>query len=150
MLSAAGPADSRALLLALIATACACPTWGGAPYRVLEEMADDLDAGGSFVEIGSDRGEGSTSWLSGFASRTGRDFFSVDFAPEGHENARRVCGVCAHRGLGEEFLSGDFSKVGSGACLLSRWPAQTHLCTWSAGNVAAVTDTHRHQLKGEF
>ena len=110
--------DSRALLLALIATACACPTWGGAPYRVLEELADDLDAGGSFVEIGSDRGEGSTAWLSGFASRTGRDFFSVDFAPEGHENARRVCGVCAHRGLGEEFLSGDFSKVGIGVLAL--------------------------------
>jgi len=46
------------------------------------------------------RGEGSTAWLNDFAARTGREFFSVDFAPEGFENARRVCGPCAYRGLG--------------------------------------------------
>ena len=50
----------------------------------------------------SHRGEGSTGWLHEFAMRTGRDFFSVDFAPEGYEKARRVCGSCAHRGLGEK------------------------------------------------
>ena len=47
------------------------------------------------------RGEGSTAWQHNFAALTGRDFFSVDFATEGYENARRVCGPCAHRGLGE-------------------------------------------------
>jgi len=31
------------------------PVLGGAPYRHLEDLVDDLDAGGSFVEIGSDR-----------------------------------------------------------------------------------------------
>jgi hypothetical protein len=78
---------------------------------MLQEMEHDLDEGGSFVEVGSDRGEGSTAWLNHFAARTGRDFFSADFAPEGFENARRVCGSCAYRGLGEDFLSTEFSRV---------------------------------------
>lgn len=114
MMRSAVPANTRALLIMLVVATCACVTRGGSPFLVLEEMADDLDYGGSFVEIGSDRGEGSTNWLSRFASQSGRDFFSVDFAPEGYENARRVCGVCAHRGLGEEFLSSTFSKVKRG------------------------------------
>jgi hypothetical protein len=103
------------VLAAALAMACGGlqpqPAVGGAPYRYLEDFADDLDPGGSFVEIGSDRGEGSTAWLHSFAARTGRDFFSVDFAPEGYENARRVCGSCAHRGLGEDFLSSEFRAV---------------------------------------
>ncbi len=57
------------------------------------------------------RGEGSTSWLNEFAGRTGRDFFSIDFAPEGYENARRACGPCAHRALGEDFLRNEFLQV---------------------------------------
>ena len=81
-------------------TTCAC---GGAVLA--------LCCAGSFVEIGSDRGEGSTAYLSQFAERTGRDFFSVDFAPEGVANARRVCGACAYQGLGEEFLQNAFSTV---------------------------------------
>jgi hypothetical protein len=48
----------------LVAAALVCAAWagllprpvlGGAPYRHLEDLVDDLDAGGSFVEIGSDR-----------------------------------------------------------------------------------------------
>ena len=102
---------ARTLLLMMMIVCTVPGSHGGAPYRMLEEMADDLDAGGSFVEVGSDRGEGSTAWLSSFAARTGRDFFSVDFAPEGFENARRVCGACAYRGLGEDFLSSEFANV---------------------------------------
>lgn len=81
----------------------ACVEAGAEAYRLLEELADDLDAG-SFVEIGSDRGEGSTAWLNSFAAATGRDFFSVDFSEEGFNNAQRACGPCAHRGMGETFL----------------------------------------------
>jgi hypothetical protein len=110
------------LLLAL----CTATSRGGAPYRMLEDMADELDGGGSFVEIGSDRGEGSTHWLSSFASRTGRDFFSVDFAPEGFENARRVCGACAHRGLGEEFLAKTFAEV----MVPTRWSGAAFCQPW--------------------
>ena len=52
------------MVKALVAAALVCATWagllprpvlGGAPYRHLEDLVDDLDAGGSFVEIGSDR-----------------------------------------------------------------------------------------------
>jgi hypothetical protein len=42
-------------------------------------------------------------------SRTGREFFTVDFSSEGFTNARAVCGACAHQGRGEIFLKGDFA-----------------------------------------
>ncbi len=76
---------------------------GAEAYRLLEEIAEDMDEGG-MVEIGSDRGEGSTAWLYSFAKATNREFFSVDFSEEGFNNAERACGSCAHRGLGEKFL----------------------------------------------
>jgi hypothetical protein len=78
---------------------------GAAAYRLLEEYADDLDSG-NMIEIGSDRGEGSTRWLAEFAARGGRDFFTVDFSPEGFNNALRSCGACAFQGMGEDFLAG--------------------------------------------
>ena len=78
---------------------------GAAAYRLLEEYADDLDPG-IMIEIGSDRGEGSTRWLAEFAAQGGRDFFTVDFSPEGFHNAYRSCGACAFKGMGEDFLAG--------------------------------------------
>jgi hypothetical protein len=75
------------------------------------------------------RGEGSTAWLHSFAARTGRDFFSVDFAQQGYENARRVCGPCAHRGLGE------FRWLLAGAC-----DASAHSCYAMPGDVERHAD----------
>ena len=81
---------------------------GAAAYKLLAEYADDLDAG-NMIEIGSDRGEGSTRWLAEFAARNGRSFFTVDFSPEGYLNGQRACGPCAFKGMGEDFLSGRVS-----------------------------------------
>jgi len=43
------------LIISCVGLAYLQATQAGAPYRLLEEMADDLDVGGSFVEVGSDR-----------------------------------------------------------------------------------------------
>ena len=83
---------------------------GAAGYKLLAEMLGELDAG-DFVEIGSDRGEGSTAALAQMAGATGRGFYSVDFSPIGFDRARRACGACAHQGLGEDFLRHTFREV---------------------------------------
>eukprot|EP00961_Rhodomonas_salina_P012786 172207-Rhodomonas_salina.2 len=70
---------------------------GASAYVLLEELEDELDKGGAVVEVGSDRGEGSTAFLSSLANRTGREFFSVDFSNEGRQNAEQACGSCAHQ-----------------------------------------------------
>mmetsp|Transcript_45914 Transcript_45914/g.144042 ORF Transcript_45914/g.144042 Transcript_45914/m.144042 type:complete len:379 (-) Transcript_45914:31-1167(-) len=95
------------LLLAILLPASRC----GSPYRILLDLVEDLDRDGSFVEIGSDRGEGSTAFLWSLSSQLGSDFFSVDFSQEGYENARRVCSECAHRELGEQFLKENFPNL---------------------------------------
>ena len=70
---------------------------GASAYHLLGDVAEELDAVGAIVEVGSDRGEGSTNFLSGLANQTRRPFFSVDFSEQGFLNARRACGSCAHR-----------------------------------------------------
>ena len=93
------------------------------------------------------RGEGSTAWLHSFAARTGRDFFSVDFAPEGYENARRVCGPCAHRGLGEfRWLLAGACDVSAHSCYAVPCDVESH-ANWRPTDVTgwyAYTHTHTH------
>ena len=109
-----------AVLVATLPSAC---DGGASAYHLLGEVAEELDAVGAIVEVGSDRGEGSTVFLSGLANRTRRPFFSVDFSEEGYLNARRACGKCAHRGMGEDWLeapggfsaSVDAAGMGAGA-----------------------------------
>jgi len=109
-----------AVLLATLPRAC---DGGASAYHLLGDVAEELDPAGAIVEVGSDRGEGSTVFLSGLANRTRRPFFSVDFSEEGYLNARRACGTCAHRGMGEEWLeapegfsaSADAAGMGAGA-----------------------------------
>jgi len=70
---------------------------GASAYTMLDEVVDELDAGGAIVEIGSDRGEGSTAFLSRLANSTRRRFFSIDFSTEGYSNAKAICGSCAYQ-----------------------------------------------------
>eukprot|EP00960_Hanusia_phi_P075012 768358-Hanusia_phi.AAC.6 len=95
------------LFFALLLPTCRC----GSPYTALLDITGEIDRDGSFLEVGSDRGEGSTSFLASVSSQLGLDFFSVDFSQEGYENARKICSTCAHRDLGEEFLRQTFLQV---------------------------------------
>lgn len=70
---------------------------GASAYKLLTGVGEELDAGGAIIEVGSDRGEGSTSFLSSLANTTGKSFFSIDFSDEGFCNAREVCGGCAYQ-----------------------------------------------------
>jgi hypothetical protein len=70
---------------------------GASAYTILDEVRSELDASGVILEIGSDRGEGSTSFLSMLANSTGRHFFSIDFSAEGYSNAQKICGMCAQQ-----------------------------------------------------
>lgn len=96
------------LMQVFLATQCDA---GASAYVLLEELEDELDKGGAVVEVGSDRGEGSTAFLSSLANRTGREFFSVDFSNEGRQNAEQACGSCAHQGMGEVWLENEFPKL---------------------------------------
>jgi hypothetical protein len=93
-----------ALCVAIIASMPVACSGGASAYHLLSDLADELDSVGAIVEVGSDRGEGSTSFLSALANRTHRPFFSVDFSEEGFLNARAACGSCAHQGMGEQWL----------------------------------------------
>ncbi len=92
--SRSGRALLALLAAAMLPTAC---RGGASAYHLLGDVAEELDAGGAIVEVGSDRGEGSTRFLAALANRTQRPFFSVDFSEEGYLNARQACGPCAHR-----------------------------------------------------
>lgn len=50
-------------------------------YTLFESVKDQLGAGNLFVEIGSERGEGSTMFLQKLATQTQNDFITVDIDP---------------------------------------------------------------------
>ena len=50
-------------------------------YREAEKYLDQIDPG-AWVEIGVDRGEGSTSWLCNMAEKQGSNFYAVDIDPD--------------------------------------------------------------------
>jgi hypothetical protein len=60
---------------------------GARAYRYLS-LYDP--APGVLVEIGSERGEGSTVWLSRYAKRCGLRFYTADIDPDTHRAARRI------------------------------------------------------------
>ena len=50
-------------------------------YKLFDHFKDQFDPGHLFVEIGSDRGGGSTQYLASLARTTGNDFITVDTDP---------------------------------------------------------------------
>ena len=52
----------------------------GTYYKNVEQFLDRIDAG-DWLEIGIDRGEGSTPWLADQAKSRNQDFFAVDVDP---------------------------------------------------------------------
>jgi hypothetical protein len=63
------------------------------------------------VEIGSERGEGSTTYLANFAKRHGISFYTVDFDPIQYEAAKQICGDSAFCMKGEDFLQNVFPTL---------------------------------------
>lgn len=72
---------------------------------------------GSVVEIGSERGGGSTEILSRLCLRCGLKFYSVDFERGAYERAVGTPFVRAYKMTGEEFLAHVFPAFGERICL---------------------------------
>lgn len=87
---------------------------GAQAYRIFEQHSDVADDE-CVVEVGSERGEGSTSWFSQFCGERGIAFYTVDIDPEVHEGAKALIGACsscsAHLISGEEFLGTIEKKI---------------------------------------
>lgn len=61
---------------------------------------------GIAVEVGSERGEGSTAYLAQYFEKVNNvGFFSVDFEDEAHLRAVEIIGARAYHMMGETFLS---------------------------------------------
>lgn len=45
---------------------------------------------GCLIEVGSERGEGSTAWLADYSKRHGLRFYTADIDPEAHGRAREI------------------------------------------------------------
>jgi len=76
---------------------------GSTGFNLVEHA--DLAHGGCILEIGSDRGEGSTLVLLAAARRHGVPFFSIDVKPDVSEKAAVIPGVAAVCGRGEDVLA---------------------------------------------
>jgi len=60
----------------------------GTYYKAVEQYMDSVDATGSWVEIGVDRGEGSTRFFSNQAKKRNVKFYGVDADPDQIARAR--------------------------------------------------------------
>jgi hypothetical protein len=67
---------------------------GAAAYKLIEKYKDLIK--GDIVEIGSDRGEGSTQYLSDFSRQNNLNFYSIDFEGGAFQRARNIIGENAY------------------------------------------------------
>jgi hypothetical protein len=84
---------------------------GDCAYTLVRDLDTDWSFG-SIVEVGSERGEGSTAFFEEFAKQKGTPFFSVDMDIAPHEAAKAICGARAYRMTGERFFAEEFHKFG--------------------------------------
>lgn len=79
---------------------------GAKAYKLIEELAPE---NGAVIEIGSERTEGSTTFLSNYALENSQSFYTVDFNKEQYLNALKITnGKGAYNMTGEEFLGNIF------------------------------------------
>lgn len=88
---------------------------GAAAYRILEQF-NDFQTGEIVVEVGSERGEGSTEWLAGFCASHNIMFWTIDVDPRIFEEAvtllRPYHDCIAYNGRAEDFLTdGDAGPI---------------------------------------
>ena len=83
----------------------------GYPYSEIEKYADSFKKGDVIIEIGGDRGEGSSAFLKEFAQRYGLEFHSIDIDARVYGNMRLYEGVHTHGADGAEWLKGFDKKI---------------------------------------
>jgi hypothetical protein len=92
---------------------------GARRYTVLKILPlPDVKSDLCIVEIGSERGEGSTTFLADMAAKLGISFYTVDFDPVRAEEASKICKqfdnpeIAAFHMTGEDFLTNVFPTFG--------------------------------------
>ena len=63
----------------------------GAPYKQIENFLSEVSGSHVMVEIGSDRGEGSTEYLDRLAGRFNTKLYSVDILPKSKSRLTESC-----------------------------------------------------------
>lgn len=76
---------------------------GAGKFTVINSL--ELDNDGVVLEIGSERGEGSTQYIYDFCKQNDLVFFTIDFEDDAFSRAKNICGECAYQKKGEDFLN---------------------------------------------
>ena len=82
---------------------------GARAYRLIEKVMPYYK-GGVVLEIGMERGEGSTKFFDEFCEKNSLDFYSVDFDPEPWSSIQNLGWVTPVRMTGENFLLHHFKN----------------------------------------
>ena len=80
----------------------------GTPYRNLDLLDLRFEPRDCILEIGSERGEGSTGYLRDLAAKHHVPFYTVDFNTSVYAGVQDWAGVSAYNMKGEDFLRGRF------------------------------------------
>lgn len=86
---------------------------GAKKYTCIESITSPPPQG-CIVEIGSERGEGSTTFFTNFAKKHNLSFYTVDFDPQQYKHAAQICAsadspeIQAFNMTGEAFLKDVF------------------------------------------
>jgi hypothetical protein len=77
-------------------------------FDIISNYISDIT--GSVVEIGSERGGGSTAYLYEFCKKNRLKFYTVDFEEGAYERAKKICGENAYFMSGQWFLDKVFPE----------------------------------------
>ena len=81
---------------------------GARAYKIIEQLSQYIT--NDIVEIGSERGEGSTLYFKSF-SKDKNNFYTVDFDNTIYKNAKNIVGANAYHMTGEKFLEEEYPKL---------------------------------------
>jgi len=82
---------------------------GASKYTLIEKVMPHYK-GGIVLEIGMERGEGSTTFFNGFCKKNNLEFYSVDFDPNLRCSIRHLDWVIPVSTTGEDFLLNEFKE----------------------------------------
>lgn len=81
---------------------------GAQAYKIIEQLADNITD--DVIEIGSERGEGSTTYFKTFC-KDKHNFYTVDLDNTVYKNAKNIVGSNAYHMTGEKFLTEKYPNL---------------------------------------
>jgi hypothetical protein len=83
----------------------------GQIFSLTEQYLPNINSGSVFVEIGSDRWEGSTEYFVNLASKNNTTLHTVDIDPDPQSRHQSLLGVQWHCAIGSEWAKNEFPKL---------------------------------------